>query len=184
MLWKLCVLFFKNKLYFSLLILRLFYVFIAGVSCVLVAKRSVSHWKWVLILVTVLMVPVNHENHDLTILPAFLHSVVLFAFWQFGQRVVQDLSNSWPFVVAGLALAMVLSLIYIVLMRWFAGVMVWLSLLGTIALLAYCKYRAIIWQLSAASSCWHICVNIAHLANCPQAMESGYSYKLGHFQSG
>jgi choline transporter-like protein 2/4/5 len=61
-----------------------------------------------------------------------------------GQKVLQDLSNSWPFVVAGLALAMVLCLIYIVLMRWFAGIIVWFSLLGTIALLAYCKYRAII----------------------------------------
>jgi choline transporter-like protein 2/4/5 len=61
-----------------------------------------------------------------------------------GERVVQDLSNSWPFVVAGLAMAMLLCLVYIVLMRWFAGIMVWFSLLGTIALLAYCKYRAVI----------------------------------------
>jgi choline transporter-like protein 2/4/5 len=60
-----------------------------------------------------------------------------------GHKVVQDLSNSWPFVVIGLAMAMVLCLIYIVLMRWFAGIIVWFSLLGTIALLAYCKYRAI-----------------------------------------
>jgi len=57
-----------------------------------------------------------------------------------GQRVLQDLSNSWPFVVIGLAMAMVLCLIYIVLMRWFAGIIVWFSLLGTIALLAYCCY--------------------------------------------
>jgi len=59
---------------------------------------------------------------------------------EMGQRVVQDLSNSWPFVVGGLAIAMVVCLIYIVLMRWFAGIMVWFSLLGTIALLAYCCY--------------------------------------------
>jgi len=58
--------------------------------------------------------------------------------------VVQDLSNSWPFIVGGLAIAMVLCFIYIVLMRWFAGIMVWFSILGTIALLAYCKYKAII----------------------------------------
>lgn len=90
------------------------------------------------------LVPVNHENQDFTILPVFLHSLVLFAFGQMGDRIVQDLRDSWYFIVAGLAMAMVLSLIYIVLMRWFAGVMVWFSLLGTIALLAYCKYRAII----------------------------------------
>ena len=56
--------------------LGLFYVFIAGVSCVLVAKRGVSHCKCVLILVTVLIVPVNYENLALTIFPVFLHSVV------------------------------------------------------------------------------------------------------------
>ena len=61
-----------------------------------------------------------------------------------GQRVVEDLSNSWPYIVVGLAIAAVLCLIYIVLMRWFAGIMVWFSILGTIALLAYCKYRTII----------------------------------------
>jgi len=58
--------------------------------------------------------------------------------------VVKDLHNSWPYIVGGLAIAMVVSLIYILLMRWFAGIMVWLSLLGTIALLSYCKYSAII----------------------------------------
>jgi choline transporter-like protein 2/4/5 len=57
-----------------------------------------------------------------------------------GQRVVKDLHNSWPYIVGGLAIAMVVSLIYILLMRWFAGIMVWLSLLGTIALLSYCIY--------------------------------------------
>jgi choline transporter-like protein 2/4/5 len=58
-----------------------------------------------------------------------------------GERIVQDLNDSWPYIVGGLVIAMVLSLIYIVLMRWFAGIMVWFSLLGVIALLAYCKYR-------------------------------------------
>jgi len=61
---------------------------------------------------------------------------------ELGQRVVQDLSNSWPFIVGGLAIAMVLCFIYIVLMRWFAGIMVWFSILGTIALLAYCIYAS------------------------------------------
>lgn len=78
--FKIGVLFFKNKLYFSLLILRLFYVFVAGISYILVAKRGASHRKLVLIFVTVIMVAVNHENQDFTILLACLHSVVLFAF--------------------------------------------------------------------------------------------------------
>jgi choline transporter-like protein 2/4/5 len=61
-----------------------------------------------------------------------------------GEKVVQDLNDSWPYVVGGLGIAMVACLIYIVLMRWIAGPMVWFSILGTIALLAYCKYSAVI----------------------------------------
>jgi choline transporter-like protein 2/4/5 len=61
-----------------------------------------------------------------------------------GQKVVQDLNDSWPYIVVGLVIAMVVCLIYIVLMRWIAGPMVWFSLLGTIALLAYCKFSAVI----------------------------------------
>jgi hypothetical protein len=63
--------------------------------------------------------------------------------WQMGQKVVRDLSNSWPYIVGGLVVAMLLCLAYIVLMRWFAGIMVWLSLLGGVALLSYCKY--VVW---------------------------------------
>jgi choline transporter-like protein 2/4/5 len=60
-----------------------------------------------------------------------------------GQKVVQDLSNSWPYIVGGLVAAMLLCLVYIVLMRWFAGIMIWLSLLSVVALLSYCKY--VVW---------------------------------------
>ncbi|KAJ9576462.1 hypothetical protein L9F63_006675, partial [Diploptera punctata] len=61
---------------------------------------------------------------------------------ELGQKIVQDLDDSWPFVVGGLGLAMVLCFLYIVLMRWFAGLMVWLSLFGVIALLIYCCYAS------------------------------------------
>ncbi|KDR18085.1 CTL-like protein 2, partial [Zootermopsis nevadensis] len=61
---------------------------------------------------------------------------------ELGQKIVQDLSDSWPFIIGGLVLAMLLCLVYIVLMRWFAGVMVWLSLVGVIALLSYCCYAS------------------------------------------
>ncbi|PSN36829.1 Choline transporter-like protein 2 [Blattella germanica] len=60
---------------------------------------------------------------------------------ELGQKIIQDLDESWPFVLGGLALAMILCLVYIVLMRWFAGIMIWFSLIGVIALLSYCKYE-------------------------------------------
>jgi hypothetical protein len=53
---------------------------------------------------------------------------------------VEDLTNSWPYIAGGLVVAMLLCLIFIVLMRWFAGIMIWLSLISLIALLSYCKY--------------------------------------------
>jgi choline transporter-like protein 2/4/5 len=63
--------------------------------------------------------------------------------WQMGEKVVRDLNDSWPYIVGGLVLAMLLCLVYIVLMRWFAGIMVWLSLLSVVAFLSYCKY--VVW---------------------------------------
>ncbi|PNF41327.1 hypothetical protein B7P43_G17041 [Cryptotermes secundus] len=59
-----------------------------------------------------------------------------------GHKIVQDLSNSWPYIVGALVVAMLLCLIYIFLMRWFAGFMVWLSLFSVVGLLSYCCYAS------------------------------------------
>jgi choline transporter-like protein 2/4/5 len=78
--------------------------------------------------------------------PVALLSALVFmstnfvSLWQMGEKIVQDLSNSWPYIVGGLVVAMLLCLVYIMLMRWFAGIMVWVSLLSVLALLSYCKY--------------------------------------------
>lgn len=42
--------------------------------------------------------------------------------------------------MVGLAIAMVICIIYIVLMRWIAAFMVWLSLFGVLVLLSFCVY--------------------------------------------
>nr|CAD7401037.1 unnamed protein product [Timema poppensis] len=59
---------------------------------------------------------------------------------EIGHMMVQDLSYTWPYIVAAFSLAMVLCLVYIVLMRWFAGIMVWVSIAGVVGLLSYCIY--------------------------------------------
>ncbi|XP_069697989.1 choline transporter-like 2 isoform X2 [Periplaneta americana] len=61
---------------------------------------------------------------------------------EIGHKIVEDLSDSWPFVIGGIGLAMLVCLIYIILMRWFAGIMVWLSLIGVVGLLSYCIYAS------------------------------------------
>lgn len=67
---------------------------------------------------------------------------VLIEAKQIGEKIVQDLSNSWPYIVGALVVAMLLCFVYIVLMRWFAGIMVWLSLFSVVALLSYCCYMS------------------------------------------
>lgn len=50
--------------------------------------------------------------------------------------VTQDLEQSWWKILLGLLGAMILCLIYIVLMRYIAGIMVWISIVGVIVLLS------------------------------------------------
>lgn len=62
-----------------------------------------------------------------------------------GERIFSDLAETWWMIGVGLIGACLLSFIWIVLMRFLAGLMVWLSisiiLLGTGGLLAYCSYE-------------------------------------------
>ncbi|XP_063226689.1 choline transporter-like 2 isoform X2 [Bacillus rossius redtenbacheri] len=59
-----------------------------------------------------------------------------------GHMVVQDMSSSWPWIVGALCVAMLVCFLYIVLMRWFAGPLVWVSLAGVVVLLSYCIYAS------------------------------------------
>lgn len=55
---------------------------------------------------------------------------------------MEDISNSWWQILVGLVIAMLICIIYIILMRWIAAVMVWLSLIGVLALLSFCNNSA------------------------------------------
>lgn len=55
---------------------------------------------------------------------------------QMGQLIVEDTINTWPVLAAGLAIAALASLIIIAIMRWVAAPIVWLSIVGVIALLS------------------------------------------------
>jgi choline transporter-like protein 2/4/5 len=59
---------------------------------------------------------------------------------QIGQNVVDDLINSWWKILIGVAIAVATCIIYIVIMRWLAALMVWLSLVGVLALLISAVY--------------------------------------------
>lgn len=55
---------------------------------------------------------------------------------QLAERVFQDFAKCWPMVLIGLAAAMLVSLVWILMMRFIAGFMVWLSILAALALQA------------------------------------------------
>ena len=55
---------------------------------------------------------------------------------QLAERVFQDFTKCWPMVLIGLAAAMLVSLVWILMMRFIAGFMVWLSILAALALQA------------------------------------------------
>lgn len=52
-----------------------------------------------------------------------------------GQMIFEDTINTWPVLVIGLMLAAFCSLIIIAIMRWVAGPIVWLSIIGVLTLL-------------------------------------------------
>ncbi|GIY40639.1 choline transporter-like protein 4 [Caerostris darwini] len=59
---------------------------------------------------------------------------------EMGEKVFSDFKTSWEYLLAGLFLAMLVSLIWIVLMRWLAGIMIWLSIILVLAFLVFACY--------------------------------------------
>ncbi|XP_065083197.1 choline transporter-like 2 isoform X3 [Ochlerotatus camptorhynchus] len=57
-----------------------------------------------------------------------------------GQMVVEDILETWRLVIVILVLSLLVSLIFITMLRWIAKPMVWFSILGVIAALCYGVY--------------------------------------------
>lgn len=53
-----------------------------------------------------------------------------------GQLIVEDTRNIWPVLAIALVIAAFVSLIFIAIMRWLAAPIIWLSIVGVIALLS------------------------------------------------
>lgn len=59
---------------------------------------------------------------------------------EYGEKIVEDVVSSWWMILVGLFIAMSLSLIWIVVMRWLAGVMVWFTIIAFIGLFGFATY--------------------------------------------
>uniref|UniRef100_A0A8C9JBU6 Choline transporter-like protein n=1 Tax=Panthera tigris altaica TaxID=74533 RepID=A0A8C9JBU6_PANTA len=56
---------------------------------------------------------------------------------QLAMRIFEDYTVSWYWIVIGLVIAMVMSLLFIVLLRFLAGIMVWVMIIMVILVLGY-----------------------------------------------
>jgi len=69
----------------------------------------------------------------------------VFSLRQFGEKVFSDLVDTWWIIGLALAGATILSFVWIFLMRFLTGFMIWVSILvmlgGLLGLLTYCSYR-------------------------------------------
>lgn len=56
---------------------------------------------------------------------------------EIGTRIFEDFASSWPWILLGLLIAMVVSLLFLLLLRFTAPVMVWVLIIGVLGAGAY-----------------------------------------------
>ncbi|XP_063147303.1 choline transporter-like protein 4 [Candoia aspera] len=56
-------------------------------------------------------------------------------------KIFEDLTRTWYWILIGLLLAMVLSLLFLLLLRFIAGILVWVLIVGVVAITAYGIYH-------------------------------------------
>ncbi|XP_065068597.1 choline transporter-like protein 4 isoform X2 [Rhopilema esculentum] len=67
-------------------------------------------------------------------------AAILLNLQNLGKKVIQDVQTSWYWILAGLGIAMVASFLYILVMRWVAGILVWLTTYAVLTLIGYGTY--------------------------------------------
>ncbi|KAJ8273778.1 hypothetical protein GJAV_G00105420 [Gymnothorax javanicus] len=54
-----------------------------------------------------------------------------------GVRIFEDFASSWPWILIGLLIAMLLSLFFLLLLRFIAAIIIWVLIFGVLAVIAY-----------------------------------------------
>ncbi|KAM4640535.1 choline transporter-like protein 4 isoform 1-T1 [Discoglossus pictus] len=58
-----------------------------------------------------------------------------------GKKIFEDFAKSWPWILIALAIAMVVSLLFLILLRFTAGILVWVLIIGVIGVIGYGIYH-------------------------------------------
>ncbi|XP_055077360.1 choline transporter-like protein 5-B isoform X1 [Periophthalmus magnuspinnatus] len=65
-------------------------------------------------------------------------------------RIIEDYANTWHWILIGLVITMVLSLLFILLLRYIAGVLLWLIIFGVVGAIGYGIWHCY-WEYSTVS---------------------------------
>uniref|UniRef100_A0A7N6BWS9 Choline transporter-like protein n=1 Tax=Anabas testudineus TaxID=64144 RepID=A0A7N6BWS9_ANATE len=78
------------------------------------------------------------RQHSLFSLLSLIRDIVNgFNAKEIGVRIFEDFASSWPWILLGLLIAMVVSLLFLLLLRFTAPVMVWVLIIGVLGAGAY-----------------------------------------------
>ncbi|XP_051572286.1 choline transporter-like protein 2 isoform X1 [Myxocyprinus asiaticus] len=76
-------------------------------------------------------------RHAKDLMPGMQNATIVMESRQVAMKIFEDYTKSWYWILICLLIAVVVSLIFIVLLRYLAGVMVWVMILMVIAVIAY-----------------------------------------------
>lgn len=79
---------------------------------------------------------INGENIN----EASKYLAQFFALKEYGELVFKDFVNAWWVMLGGLGVAVIFCFIWIILLRWIAGIMVWLTLVAFLGVWGYATY--------------------------------------------
>ncbi|XP_065646897.1 choline transporter-like protein 4 isoform X2 [Hydra vulgaris] len=80
--------------------------------------------------------PLNEENLKW----GTIAQSILLNLQNIGHKVISDIQISWYWILAAFGITMAVSLIYIFIMRWFAGLIVWLTIYLVLTITGYATY--------------------------------------------
>ncbi|XP_068106385.1 choline transporter-like protein 4 [Hyperolius riggenbachi] len=81
-------------------------------------------------------------NSSLTAITNATNTIVdSFNFQNIGKKIFEDFAKSWSWILIALAIAMVVSLLFLILLRFTAGFLVWILILGVIGVIGYGIYH-------------------------------------------
>lgn len=89
------------------------------------------------------------------LLPAVKNATIVMETRLVVMKIFEDFAHSWHWIILGLVIATVLSLIFIVLLRFLAGVMVWVMIIMVVIVIGY--------------GIFHCSMEYVHLKNAPGA---------------